>query len=120
MVSEGNMDFKAGGTSITVDVPSDAALEYVKKKELDPTYTFPGEGSATYTVTDAGFHGFMYCGGNMTNSAAQGTIVGAIKVVGGVTVNTLTVFYDKDVAKDIKISDNRLTQSSWKEINDTW
>ena len=24
------------------------------------------------------------------------------------------------VAKDIKISDNRLTQSSWKEINDTW
>jgi hypothetical protein len=121
-LAEGSIDFNAGSTVYIATVPANAAEEYKKQKLEVPGYTYPGEGSAdgTYTITDCGMHGFLYCGGTLTNSGGGSTIVGAAKVIGDNTMNTLTVFYDPIVATNIKLSAAKLFQKSWAEIKGTW
>lgn len=120
VIGEGNIDYNARSTVYVASVPANASLEYVKKKEVTPSYTYPGEGSATYNVANCGMHGFLYCGGNLSNAGGNAVMVGVIKTVGTLSINTLTLYYDHDVAINVELSDTSKTQVSWKEIRATW
>lgn len=120
VIAEQNVDFNGSGHDYTATVPVNAAKEYVKQKEMVPGYTYPGEGSATYTVTACGMHGFLYCGGSLNNAGGNAKMVGAIKVLGNVTLNTMTVYYDEQTVTNIKLSNTQKTQVSWREIGASW
>jgi Tfp pilus assembly protein PilX len=120
IIAEGDFDFNAKSAVYVANVPATAAKEYVKQKEVSAGYMFPGEGSATYNVAGCGMHGFLYCGGNLTNAGGGSIIVGVAKVIGDVTMNTCTIYYDDTVAENIILSDSAVRQVSWKEFKASW
>src|SRR3989339_295330 len=120
MIGEGNVDFKGDGVSFTANVPPQADLEYVKQKEINPSYNYPGEGSATYGVTNCGMHGFLYCGGNLNSAGGNATLVGSAKIIGEVSFNTFKIYYDLAVSSSVRVSNATARQISWKEVQTTW
>lgn len=133
LISEGDMDFDAKGANYAAVVPGAAYVEYVKKKQVTPAYSYPGEssgprgpgvppaGSEAYTVTDCGIHGFLYCGGAMGNSGGNDAkLVGSINVKGNITMNNFFVFYDTAVASGVRLSETPMTIQSWREVRTTW
>jgi hypothetical protein len=120
-IAEGSIDFNANNTVYVASVPASAYLEYVKKKEVTPSYTYPGEGNITYSISNCGMHGFMYSGGTLSGSGGNdAALVGAVKVIGGITMNNFIIYYDAGVAGGVKISNATIRQTSWKEIRATW
>jgi hypothetical protein len=119
-LAEGNVDFNAGSTVYVASVPATAGTEYVKQKEMAAGYTFPGEGSATYSIASCGMHGFLYCGGALNNAGGNSVMVGAAKVIGDVTMNTFTIYYDAAVAGNIRLSSTGFRRKSWREIHTSW
>ena len=72
------------------------------------------------TLSDVGFHGFMYVGGDVENAGGGSTLVGAIFVNGTITTNTTTVYYDQSVTNNIKLTNATVSRSSWDEIRVSW
>ncbi|MHB9155152.1 MAG: hypothetical protein ACYC5N_05585 [Endomicrobiales bacterium] len=119
-IAETDVDFNADNTVYVASVPVNASVEYVKQKEENPGYTYPGEGSATYSVPGCGMHGFLYCGGVLNNAGGGASMTGVIKVIGNVSVNTMTVYYDASVASSVRLTDSSFRQLSWREIKAAW
>ena len=119
-LAEGSVDCNAGSTVYVATVPVQAALEYLKHKEMNPGYTFPGEGSTTYSIPSCGMHGFLYCGGDLNNAGGGSTLCGVAKVIGNITMNTFTVYYDQNIAGNIRLTDSKVRKKSWREVNATW
>lgn len=116
-----DLDFNAGGTSYTTTIPNTASEEY----QFDPNATayWAGKGwsnGATVTLTDCGFHGFLYVGGDVGNAGGGSTLVGAIFVNGTVTTNTTTVYYDSSVTNNIRLSNAVVNRQSWDEVRVNW
>lgn len=121
LIVTGDVDFNARSHSYTATVPSTAAQEYVKKKEVSPTYTYPGEGSTSYVISNCGMHGFLYCGDDMTNSGGSGAnFVGALKVVGSTNINNFTVYYDSATGSGVQLDASNISVQSWQEVMQTW
>ena len=120
VIGEGNVDFNAKNTLYPAKVPSNAGDEYVKAKEVNPGYTYPGEGSATYTVPDCGMHGFLYCGGDMNNAGGNAAMVGVADVIGDVNINVFTIYYDVAISTSLRLSNATSRQVSWKEFSASW
>jgi hypothetical protein len=121
VIAEGDIDYNARNTVYVASVPATAATEYIKQKEVTPSYTFPGENSATYAVDHCGMHGFLYCGGTLSNSGGNDAkLVGAVKVINNITMNNFFVYYDQAVASSIKLSNAAIRQTSWREIRANW
>ncbi len=119
-LAEGDVDFNAGSQTFIATVPVHADLQYVKHKEMNSGYTFPGEGSVTFPIPSCGMHGFLYCGGDLSNAGGGSTMCGVAKVIGTVTMNTFTIYYDEAVASGIRLTDSKMYKKSWREVNATW
>lgn len=126
LVSVGDMNFDAQGINYTANVPSGAGLEYVKKKVVTSSYTYPGEATGAYVIGSqspgirpCGMHGFLYCGGSMGNSG-NSSLLGAAYVKTDITMNNFTVFYDTGIASGVQLSEAPMTLQSWREIKSTW
>lgn len=133
----------AGLGSINTPLPKSAWLQYANswatyttKKDDDspavlwdttpPPASFPGI-NAKYKPTPKNVQldqvmvqGFLYVGGNLTQSggAGQSVIVGALYVVGTVTVspNNFFVYYSDEAGSQIKSTTVILSRKSWKDV----
>ncbi|MBN1621001.1 MAG: hypothetical protein JW871_00230 [Endomicrobiales bacterium] len=123
VIAESDVVFKARSTSYNATMPDDVALEYVKKKEITPGYTYPGESTfPNHTISNCGMHGFLYCGGDLSTAGGNSILSGSIKIIGNVEFNTFTIYYDKNVAVSIETSGGTSTpqQVSWQEVSAAW
>jgi len=121
LVVTGDMDFNAGGTSYTTTIPNTASDEYQYVPDGINYWTSKGwTNGASVTLSDVGFHGFMYVGGDVGNAGGGSTIVGAIYVNGAITTNTTTIYYDTTVTNNIKLTNATMNRQSWDEIRVGW
>jgi hypothetical protein len=121
LVVTGDMDFNGGGNSYTTTIPNLASEEYQYVSEGTQKWTDEGwTDGGSETVTDCGFHGFLYVGGNVTNAGGGSTLVGAIFVNGTITTNTTTVYYDSAVTNNVRLSNAVINRDSWDEIRTSW
>ena len=105
------MDFNAGGTSYDATIPGNAQDEY-QYPSAETYWTSKGwNNNDPYTVTNAGFHGFLFCGGSVDNAGGGSTMVGALFVLGDVTTNTMVLYYDADVGSWSSNSASGLSKS---------
>jgi hypothetical protein len=117
MIVTGNSDFNGGGNTYDATIPPAAQDEY--RYSPDGVNYWASKGwtaGGTAHLTDVGMHGFLYVGGNVGNAGGGATMVGAIMVNGGVTTNTMTVYYDAAVTSNIKLSNAPIQRYSWDEI----
>lgn len=104
-------------------VPANAALEYQHASLSSYTWpgkTAPGPGNCCYDIDNLAGHGFFYVGGDMSNAGGGTTFIGVVDVIGTITMNTVTIYYDSAIASGIKLKAGSPRRISWKEIKTTW
>ncbi len=121
LICEGTVNFNSSGIPYTANVPSGAAIEYVKQVQMNPGYTYPGQGSPTYTITQCGFHGFLYSGGQFQKKPGAEFMCGVLRCDSTINAEDLTVYYDPSVTNNIKTTTgSSWKQNYWKEIQASW
>jgi Tfp pilus assembly protein PilX len=118
-----NLDINAQEGVVGATVPAAAGEEYMHSSLSSynwPGKTAPGAGNCCYTLSSLAAHGFVYVGGNVNNAGSNTQILGVLDVIGDVSVNTLYVYYDKEVANGIKVKGGSPRRVSWREIKTTW
>jgi len=101
-------------------LPSNASEEY-QHSSLGTYFTDQGwTDGGTANLTDVGMHGFLYVGGDISNSGGNSSFVGAIYVGGDISVNALTMYYDFSVADGVEFSDSQINRVSWDKVLATW
>jgi hypothetical protein len=120
LVVTDDMDFNAGGTPYTTTIPNTASDEYQYVPDGVNYWTASGWANGAAVTVDAGFHGFLYVGGNVDNAGGGSTMVGAMYINGEITTNTTTVYYDSSVTNNVKISNATVYRQSWDEVRVSW
>jgi len=120
--SNHHMDINSDIGVVGATIPAKADKEYLHPSAAAAWATFspPGAGSCCYTLSNLAVHGFIYVGGNVSNAGANTEILGAIDIVGTSSVNTLKIYYDKDVVTKIKTIGGTPSRASWKEVKVPW
>lgn len=121
VIVTGDLDFNGGGHPYSVEIPDAAEEEYLFEPDGVNYWNSKGwNGGDTITLTDMGYHGFMYVGGDVGNAGGGANMVGAIFVNGEVTTNTMSVYYDAAVTTGIKMSNSQIIRMSWDEVRVPW
>jgi hypothetical protein len=121
LIVTGNVDFNAKNTLFVTTVPANAGDEYQYAPDAVNHWTTNGwTNGGTTNIANCGMHGFLYVGGSVSNAGGNSIIVGAIFIVGGITANTMTVYYDSGVGNNILFQSATIARVSWDEIRTTW
>ncbi|MFA5858540.1 MAG: hypothetical protein WC955_05695 [Elusimicrobiota bacterium] len=122
LIVTGDCDFNADFQTYGATIPVGAQNEYLHPSAQGfwtTNFAPIGEGGI-YSISSCGMHGFLYVGGKMSNAGANAIIVGAIKVIGQVTLNTMTVYYDSTVTSEIHLTSSNAQRISWNEVVTSW
>jgi len=126
LIIDCNLDYNGDGKAVfSATVPAKASEQYQHSSLQSPNFfSDPGEMDWTdgdpATLNNVGFHGFMYVSGNMNNAGGTAKVVGSIYVAGKITLSSMEVYYDEDVAQNVEWSDAAIVRSSWDEIVASW
>jgi hypothetical protein len=120
-----NLDCNADSyDNFMATVPESAPREYqhpsAAAQWLPFAATYANPGRCCYDIDDLAAHGFIYVGGNMTNAGGGTKIVGVVDVIGTITMNTVTVYYDTAVADAIKLVGRTPRRVGWRETKADW
>jgi len=121
LVATGNVDYNGDCCSYTATIPDDASEEY-QHSSLGTYFTNQGwTDGGTASISSVGMRGFLYVGGNFTNAGGGAKLIGSIFVVGSVSINTLIIYYDDDVAASVETGGSGpMERLSWDEISTSW
>jgi hypothetical protein len=124
-----NLDINAQEGTIASTIPVNANLEY-QHGSAAATWTAGGGSSmdsvwsqpdrCCYTLSSVAVRGFMYVGGGIANAGSNTQVLGVLDVIGNVSVNTLYVYYDEEVASNIALIGGSPSRISWQEVKTTW
>ncbi|MFA5858539.1 MAG: hypothetical protein WC955_05690 [Elusimicrobiota bacterium] len=115
-------DFNADFKTYIATIPVGAQNEYLHPSAQSmwtSEFAAAGEGGQ-YSISNCGMRGFLYVGRNFSNAGANAKIVGVIKVLGAVTINTMTVYYDAGVSSEVRLTSTPMRLRSWSEIQSSW
>jgi hypothetical protein len=104
-------------------IPINAQMEYQHSSAAGvwtSNFSSVGAGNCCYTIDDLGIRGYIYVGGKMGNSGGGTKIVGLVNVLGTITMNTLTVYYDRDVGRSVKYKSSAPRRVRWRELKLPW
>lgn len=73
-----------------------------------------------YDLDNMAGRGFFYVGEDMSNAGGGTIFVGVVDVIGTITMNTVTIYYDSAVASGIKLKAGTPRRISWKEVKTSW
>jgi len=118
MIIRGNIHMHSKGEEFEATIPSGANLEY-QHPDAQEVWEDEFEGKSTYEVDDCAFHGFLYAD-SFKCSGGTNSFVGILLVKGDVGINTLTFYYDSEVAGYIKSMGASIERTSWKEVVAQW
>lgn len=104
-------------------IPASAPLEYQHASAAGTwtsNFAAVGAGNCCYDIDNMAAHGFIYVGGDMSNAGGGTVFVGVVDVIGTITMNTVTIYYDSDVASGIRLKAGTPRRVSWREVKTTW
>ncbi|MBI4395930.1 MAG: hypothetical protein HY548_02460 [Elusimicrobia bacterium] len=117
--SNHNVDYNANKGVVQATIPVNAELEYHHadaQSVWTTNFAVPGAGNCCETISNLGFHGFMYVGGDFTNSSSGVSLLGLVDGIGDFSLNGLTIYYDTSVANNIRLLSGSPQRVSWREI----
>lgn len=127
LIVMGDLDFNADGKDVQVDIAAtapDAPREYRYSPDAadfwDTNFKDAYDNNTPYTVTLCGFHGFIFAGGDLLNSAGNASMIGSLLCKGEAHKNTFSIYYNTDVSSTIILENTAITQTSWQEIAIPW
>ena len=126
LIITGNLDINYDDTpTVNAKIPIGAEKEYrygTAPSVWASNFAATGEGGL-YPLSGVRVVGYVYVGGNMTNSGGnRPSIVGTLDVDGTLSVNNVKVYYNTDVSTSI-ITQNTtqsLQKISWREVKESW
>lgn len=119
IIAENEMDINGSNNNVAylATVPPNAYLEYMA---MPIAYAFPGASSTTCIINNCVAHGLLYCGNSFTNASGNGSLCGVLMVKENASVNTTTIYYDQNIATNIRLIKAGFRQKYWKEITAQW
>jgi hypothetical protein len=127
--SSNGLDINADVGVIQATIPAAANLEYASTNgspsaashwTTDFATPYANANHCCYTLSHVAVWGLVYVGGNVANAGSNTQILGVLDVHGNVSVNTLYVYYDDNIAADIHLTAGTPRRTSWKEVKTSW
>jgi hypothetical protein len=132
VVAKGNIHIHSNGIdNYVVNVPSEAWKQYQKGTVVNGTVgdsaaknEYPGDDgyrkcASQITLSNVAFHGLLYTY-NFKCSAGINNVIGVVIVENEMQVNTMTIYYDRNIGDSVKLSSAPIRIVSWKEIKMPW
>lgn len=121
--SDFNPNGNTGQPDIVVQIPAHADREYYHPTAL-PTWTsnFASTGTGgNYYVKNARVRGYVYVGGDMSNSGGTDPVfIGILDIAGTMSANNVDVYYDATISTSVLALNMKPQPIYWREVMLNW
>lgn len=120
MIFEGSVHLDNWGRSVEHIVPVGASQEYQHPIAQATWDTLFGTEGTTVTIDNVFMKGFLYVGDDWDDSGNDNAMIGAGYINGDININTVTLYYDPQIAGKVKLGESSLRKISWREVSRPW